>query len=333
MSKHVQHTDLLTEKQKIDYIQRNLLPKSKHSELFDPSDKYFHPDSSLAKLAQDVLIALMPSVKKITIKTHSKKTENSTLVIEQRTDAIHLCVDPLLYTLPPIIAASHIILSVCSHVVDSKIPQAKIDAITRQALIELLTIYAGFGIFIVNAITYQGKLLQKKSMQNILVHYPSHSYIDKFIEYTHAEDIRIDNHFCCFTQPAQKQLTKRGILKNPATKQAPRAFIVNDSRENRLYMTKVIGILLFILIWLGIVIFVSQYVPRNKPDPTAEQLQKMQSLQQLRVDYNSCIQTLRELESKTYQKDTLGDASINAQKNACSSIKNEYNHLLKTDEK
>lgn len=177
-----------------------------------------------------------------------------------------------------------------------------------ESLTDLGTIYAGFGLIILNSFESEA-VLGSMGTQN---------YASEFLDYCSDERI-VANMWEPYVLP---QVAKSFLTRDTKNVQV-KSFITHRLRQRRSSRTKVLAVTASLLLALLIVTIASL----SKPDQLSPEMhEKRDTIAVLKAEIEHCQETVKRKQSTWDQSDIFIQRQIDADKTRCTSLLNRYNY-------
>lgn len=308
----VTHLSLLTHTDKVQKIEE-VFSKIRHkSDVFIPDEAFYgtevHAEDPermadvlfrwLGIKHRNVRIHIDPSQQNLISYTHEKNASRINLNLQTLED--------------PLLCGAVVAHAIMHHLVIARAKISLGNSDENEALTDLATIYAGFGVLILNGFEAKQPPLGSMGMQN---------YASEFLDY-------------CSEHRIVKSLWLSSVLPSVATQ-----FLATKSRTQRLkpYLSRrlqkikkrkrkvLAGLFLTTVIISSAVVF----SPKGPQYLSPLMQEKRENIVQLKSQYELCTGIVEYKQQKWDKTDIFIQRQIEADKSRCSSLKNRYNYEVK----
>lgn len=309
----VEHISMLTHADKVKKLEALLSNKRHTSDLFLPDDIFYgetvQPEDP--ERMADTLFKWL-GIKHRSVHIHINPEQTPLVAYTHRRNAsqISLSLDVLE---DPLLCAAAVAHGIIHHLL---IARAKVSlgiAEDDEALTDLGTIYAGFGVLVLNAL---------ESKHHPLGSMGAHNYAAEFMDYCTQQRI-VNNVWEPYILP---DISKGLLVSQPSTKKL-KPYIkarLQKSRSRKHKFTMFLAVLLLLTVG-GAVLAMTQ--PKKL---TVEMQEKQESIAILKTQYEQCQKLVAYKTERWDESDIFIQRQIEADKSRCLSLKNRFNYEVST---
>jgi hypothetical protein len=332
--KQTQAELLVTLQEKLDLV-NSITSKSDHTgQIFSPNDSFYlwdEPVSGLQNMHNQLAhwIGLKKRALKVSFNPRLESSGKYLVIDGQATIQIHSKHAANQFHTAAILAHFY-----SHYMVDTIVGNASVLPGQLEEIVDLTSIYLGFGVLILNAYSHQTGLIASgaKRLRSalsgtyltvLLGYFQPVSFAKQFIDFCHNYRI-LPESYSNILLPGAKKLLKNDAVVNNYSTNLPNFIKVerqNIRTSNIRFATSIICCMLLI----GAVIFVVNQLPK----PLSEQLKSLQEKAQLlHHNYDVCQQRVADERGLTDNSDLFVEQKNNADENRCTSIRNQYNSVV-----
>lgn len=301
--------DLLTQADKIDYLEESFAKYHRKHDLFLP-DEDFYPEvvtpDSITDMANDMLHYL--GIKHHGLSFHVDANQDA-LCLYQKSEASHSITLGWKCLEDSYVAAAALAHALCHHLLHARQKIHLADTPENEELTDLATIYAGFGILIANSFATKEPVLGTLAQPNYIAE--CHDYFNRYSIVASIWQPYVD--------PTIAQLFEAHL---PPTKHYNKGVVWHQVlRDKHRKKFAILSVALGLLI-IGCV---GLYLNQPRYLSASMQTQK-ESIDLLKEQYAICEDTVLRKEKTWDTSDIFMQRQIDADKSRCASLRNRYNY-------
>lgn len=301
---------LLTHADKVNELQKQLKNHRGNADIFLPDDTFYQTVSSSddAERMADRLFKWL-GIKHKSIRFRIDTTQ-SDLVKYEKTGKQTTAVLSWRCMNDPFLCAAAVAHAVLHHVLLSRKKIQINDTDDNEALTDLATIYAGFGVVILNGMHGGARVLGNMAPAN---------YIAEFMDYLSSRQI-VNSVWQPYVLPT---VIEPFVPYEPVYEPAP--YVTAALHKQRLVKRRTITLISLVSFIVATTTLFALYQPQQLSTEAAEQRDRVNVL---KTQYTYCEETVRYKEAHWETSDIFIQRQIEADKTRCASLKSRYNYEL-----